>query len=174
MTYNVYSSSGGFKKMGLAGSIGNQGYSCDDCGHVAPLYSPHCPICLSKNITRPQTEKSAGPSQTTISDPRDALAKARPGNGFGMMALLLVLLVGGYFFVVPWVQLLVNKANESTARTEYNSTKRVNTQVSRPRARKVSRQPSSAQSSRPRSAATGAGSAPRRAAPMKLWEPEQD
>lgn len=153
--------------MGLAGSFGDQAYICRACGHTTALYSPNCPVCLNKTLAPVQQQQKPGPSATNTGAPRyEAEPAPKRGMSFELIAIVLALIVVAYsvFFVrkPDAAKTEQPQAVESDTKPEPRRTQPVR-HVRRP----------AAQAGRPRS--TGStGSAPRRAAPMKLWSADED
>lgn len=153
--------------MGLAGSFGDQAYICRACGHTTALYSPNCPVCLNKTLAPVQQHQAPGPSATNTGAPRYETETApKRGMSFELIAIVLALIVVAYsvFFVrKPDASKTDNQpqAVDSETKPEPRRTQPVR-HVRRP-----------AQASKPRNTSPG-GSAPRRAAPMKLWSADED
>ncbi len=155
--------------MGLSGSLGNQGYSCESCGHSMTLYAPHCPVCLNKMLSKPQNTKVAGPTRQASNDTGEIGEQKGSSIPFGLLVAVLAAAVGAYVMFGP--KQVPNGAGESTARPDVSSSsKRVTNPISRPsRPRKSIKQPSVVQASRTPSVSTS-----RRVAPMKLWEADNE
>lgn len=112
--------------MGLAGSFGDQNYQCKNCGHTMALYSPHCPKCLNKDLTKIKVEK--GPGATSNRPSQEVADHNAPGvpsaSSFGIVAGILVLFVALYtLFAKPGPQSVQDRSVQPVSRPERTSTR---------------------------------------------------
>lgn len=158
--------------MGLSGAFGNQNYKCTTCGHAMAEYAPHCPVCLKKTLS-PQTKqaKHPGPSGTRTMDftPDSGDDKAPPPPLAVALAVAILVLIAAVYvkFVGPQQpEQPVEVVRPVEPKPVVSSAPVRRAPPPRRAPRPVVRQASAS--------TTTPGTAPRRGAPMKLWEASQD
>lgn len=159
--------------MGLANQFGEQAYRCDVCGHAMALYAPHCPVCLSKTLTRVKEEKVTGGAWTADEEVPETKKPASPLISLVMVAAIVAACVVAYaIFAGPRPEAATRpepgaRAGESTAQQEAGSSSTHVAQPSR-HIRHASIRPAI---SRPHPVSTGSlPPPPKHAVPMRLWE----
>jgi hypothetical protein len=146
--------------MGLAGSFGDQQFRCSACGHATPLYSPHCPSCLGKTLSKVQPEKSAGPSKSSADAPP---ISEGGGRAAGLSFPLIAVVIG--LFVVVYSFLFAPKPDTSRSPSDMQADTAPKPEPRQARVVRHVVKPHVA--SQPKARATGPS--PRKAAPMRLW-----
>jgi hypothetical protein len=150
--------------MGLAGAFGDQQFRCKACGHSTALYSPHCPSCLGKTLSRVQADKMPGPSETSANNPLNQTEEGpRAGLSFPLIAVVIGLIVVVYSFVFAPKQ-DASKPDTQTEAAPKPESHPVRVVRQHPRPHPVAAQPGRAH----------IGSSPRKAPPMKLWSVSSD